>query len=71
MGSSTRGAIAFMECSKAVALMNGRTYVTPDDIKELRHSILRHRISLNFAAVADNISINKIIDAIFDSVKTP
>jgi len=71
MGSSTRGGIAFMECSKAVALMNGRNYVTPDDIKELRYSVLRHRIALTFSAVADNITVEKIIDAIFNAVKTP
>jgi len=71
LGSSTRGTIAFMECSKAVALLNGRTYVTPDDVKSLRYSILRHRISLNFSAFADNITVEEIIDAIVGAIKTP
>lgn len=71
MGSSTRGTIAFMECSKALALIHGRNHVIPDDIKELRYSILRHRISLNFSAVADNVSVEQIIDAIFGAVPTP
>lgn len=71
MGSSTRGCIAFMECSKALALMKGRNYVTPDDIKELRYGILRHRVSLNFSAIADNVTVERVIDAIFDSVRTP
>lgn len=71
LGSSTRGAIAFMQCSKALALINGRTHVIPEDIKELRYSVLRHRISLNFSAIADNISIEQIIDAIFGAVPTP
>lgn len=71
LGSSTRGAIAFMQCAKALALINGRTHVIPEDIKELRYSVLRHRISLNFSAVADNVSVEQIIDAIFGAVPTP
>ena len=71
LGSSPRGTIAFMQCSKALALMKGRTYVTPDDIKELRYSVLRHRISLNFSAVADDVTVESIIDAIVGAVPTP
>lgn len=71
MGSSTRGAIAFMECSKALALIKGRTNVIPDDVKELSHSILRHRLSLNFSAVADNIQVEQIIDALIGAIQTP
>ena len=71
LGASPRGAIAFMEVSKAVALINGRNYVTPDDVKFIRHSVLRHRISLNFAAMADNVSVETIIDAIIGAIKTP
>lgn len=71
LGSSTRGTIAFMQCSKALALINNRTHVIPEDIKELRYSILRHRISLNFSAIADNITVEQIIDAIFGAVPTP
>jgi len=71
LGSSPRGTIAFMQVAKAVALMNGRSYVTPDDVKLLRHSVLRHRITLNFAAVADDVRVETIIDAIIESVKTP
>lgn len=71
LGASTRGSIAFMKCSKALALLNGRTHVIPEDIKALRYSVLRHRISLNFAAVADNVSVEQIIDAIFGAVQTP
>ena len=71
LGSSTRGCIALMEVSKAVALINGRSYVTPDDVKTLIHSVLRHRISLNFAAVADGITSEHIIDKIVGAVPTP
>ena len=71
LGSSPRGTIAFMEVSKAIALMSGRTYVIPDDVKLLRHSVLRHRISLNYAAIADEVSVESIIDAIIGAIKTP
>ena len=71
MGASTRGAIALMEVSKAMAVMCCRNYVTPDDVKSLMHSVLRHRITLNYAAVADNISEETIIDAILGAIQTP
>mgnify|MGYP003293239956 CR=1 FL=1 len=71
MGSSTRAAIAFMEVAKAVALVNGRDYCTPDDVKSMRYSVLRHRIMMNFAAVADGVAEETIIDAIIGAVKTP
>ena len=71
MGASTRAAIAFMETAKAVALINGRRYCVPDDVKALRYSFLRHRIMLTFAAVADDIKVEQIIDAIVGAVKTP
>lgn len=70
-GASTRATIAFMEASKALALINGRTYVTPDDIKALSHSILRHRITLSFEAIADEVQVETIIDAIINSIKVP
>ena len=60
-----------MEASKALALINGRTYVTPDDIKSLSYSILRHRITLNFEAIADEVQVETIIDAIIASIKAP
>lgn len=70
-GASTRASIAFMEASKALALINGRSYVTPDDIKALSYSILRHRITLSFEAIADDVKVETIIDAIIASIKAP
>lgn len=71
LGASTRGAIALMDVSKAIALMSGRDYVVPDDVKALVHSVLRHRITLNYAAVADNVTEEAIIDAIVGAIQTP
>lgn len=71
MGASTRASISFMECSKANALMNGRNYVTPDDIKEIAIRILRHRITLSFAAEANGIKVEDIINEIMRKIPTP
>jgi len=71
MGASTRAAITFMEVAKAVALLRGRDYCTPDDVKAMRYAILRHRLMLNFAAVADEVKPETIIDAIIGAVKAP
>ncbi|MDE5779537.1 MAG: MoxR family ATPase [Lachnospiraceae bacterium] len=71
LGASTRGSIALMEVSKAVALVRGRNYVIPEDVRALIHSVLRHRISLNYAAVADGISEEQVLDAIVGAIPTP
>ncbi|WP_029232418.1 AAA family ATPase [Butyrivibrio sp. VCB2006] len=71
IGCSPRASIAFLKMAKAVALIQGRTYVIPDDVKAVSHQVLRHRIGLNYSAVADNVSIEQVIDGIVGSVKTP
>ncbi len=71
MGASTRAAIAFMEVAKAVALINGRKHCIPDDVKAMRYSVLRHRLVLNYAATADGIREENIIDEILGAVQTP
>lgn len=71
LGASPRASIAFMRIAKAVALIYGRTYVTPDDVKLLRYQVLRHRIELNYSAVADNVSVETIIDQIVNTIQAP
>jgi MoxR-like ATPase len=70
-GASPRGSITLMQVGRALALMKGRDYVTPDDIKTMRYSALRHRVILNFEAMADNVHSEAIIDAIFATVLAP
>jgi MoxR-like ATPase len=70
-GASPRGSITLLQVARALALINGRDYVTPDDIKMLRYSALRHRIILNFEAVADNVHQEAVIDAIYAAVPAP
>ncbi len=71
MGASPRASIAFLRTAKATALLNGRTYVVPDDVKQMARSVLRHRIALNYSAIADKVSVEMIVDAIINTVKVP
>ena len=70
-GVSPRGGIALMKIAQALALIDGRAYVTPDDVKQLRYGALRHRIILNYEAAADEVHPEAIIDAIFAKIQTP
>ncbi len=71
IGSSPRGSIAFFQAARAMAVVQGRHYVIPEDIRELRHAVLRHRIHLSFEALADRVQSESIIDAVFRAVATP
>ncbi|MBP5647702.1 MoxR family ATPase [Candidatus Saccharibacteria bacterium] len=70
-GVSPRGAIALLRVAQVLALLHNRNYVTPDDVKELRYPVLRHRIMLNFEAAADEVHSEAIIDAIFSKIIAP
>lgn len=70
-GASPRASIAFLQASRALALIKGRTHVIPEDIRELRYLVLRHRVLLTFEAEADGVRSEELIDAIFAAVPTP
>jgi len=70
-GTSPRSTIALYIASKAYALLNGRSFVTPMHVKSVAHNILRHRILLNYEGQADEISTDKIIDEILRRVPVP
>ncbi len=71
MGASPRASIAFLKTAKAAAIINGRSYVIPEDIKSMAHLVLRHRISLDYSAMIDNVSVETIIDNIISKLPTP
>ncbi len=70
-GASPRGVIYIFIAAKAEALIRGRNFVIPEDIKKVALDILRHRIILNYEAQAENISSDYIIAKILDSIKSP
>ena len=69
LGASPRAGQAFISCGKVKALIKGRYNVAYEDIDELATMILRHRIKLNFEAVADRISPDTIIEEIIKEVR--
>jgi len=70
-GASPRGTINLTLASKALAFLKGRAFVTPQDIKDLAHDILRHRILLSYEAEAEGITSETIIDGILAKLPVP
>ena len=70
-GASPRASIYLTQAAKAWAFLDGRGYVTPEDIKELGPDVLRHRIILSYEAEAENITTEDIIQKVFATVEVP
>ncbi|RDJ32257.1 MAG: MoxR family ATPase [Crenarchaeota archaeon] len=70
-GASPRASIWLMRAAKANALLNGRGFVIPEDVKEVAHEVLRHRVILTFEAEANGINTDKIIDFVLEKITTP
>ena len=68
-GASPRASINLSLASKANAFLSNRDYVMPDDVKEIAHDVLNHRIILNYEAEAEGIMPNMIINKILDKVE--
>ena len=67
-GGSPRASISLFIASKAKALMNGRTYVVPQDVRDVIYPILRHRLILNYKAEAEGITTDDVIKEILKVV---
>ena len=70
-GASPRASIYLMIGAKAHALLRGRGYVLPDDVKAVAHDVLRHRILLTYLAEAEEIVVDSVIDEIIRIVPIP
>jgi len=70
-GSSPRGSINLAIAAKAVAFLNKRGYVVPEDVKSICVDVLRHRIGLTYEAEAENITPINVIEKILEKVNTP
>lgn len=70
-GSSPRGTINLTEAARALALMRGRRYVLSDDMTDLVHDVLRHRLVLSYEALSDGISADAILSKIMAKVSAP
>ncbi|MEC7548363.1 MAG: AAA family ATPase [Thalassolituus sp.] len=67
-GASPRGTIALDRCARAYAWLQGRDYVSPDDIRAVAHDVLRHRILLSFEAEASGLTSDKVISELLNRV---
>lgn len=70
-GASPRATLAMNLAARGNALLHGRAYATPQDVKEIVHDVLRHRILLTYEAEAENITSDKVIDKILSEVPVP
>ncbi len=61
-GASPRGTISLDRCARAHAWINGRDFVSPDDVQSVASDVLRHRLILSFEAEANGISTDDVID---------
>jgi MoxR-like ATPase len=70
-GASPRATIYLAQAAKAVAFLDGRGYVTPDDVKTIAKDVLRHRIIVTYEAEAEELTTDAIIERILQGVAVP
>ena len=70
-GASPRASISLILASKAYAFLNGRGFVTPEDVKSVAPDILRHRVIISYEAEAENIGSEDILKSILGAIEVP
>jgi MoxR-like ATPase len=70
-GSSPRGTIALDQCARTLAWLDGRDFVTPEDVQSIAHDVFRHRLILSFDAEAQGVSADDVIDILLSQVAVP
>ena len=70
-GASPRATIALERCARAKAWLAGRDFVTPDDVQAVFHNVLRHRLILTYAAEAEGVSSDDVLNEILRLVPVP
>jgi MoxR-like ATPase len=71
LGASPRGSVALLKMAQASALLDGRAYVVPDDVKELATSVLRHRISVAPELELEGITADTALRGIIEKIEAP
>lgn len=69
LGASPRASIALIRMAKAMAVMNGREYVVPEDVKEVYYDVFAHRVKLDTKAKAEGLTVVEVLMQVFDGVK--
>ena len=70
-GASVRASLALVKTAKAHALLAGRSYISPHDVKSVAHEVLRHRILLTYEAEAQAKTADDLIDVILENIEVP
>lgn len=70
-GASPRAGIYLTKAAKANAMMHGRAFVMPEDIRNVAYEVLRHRISISYEAQAENINSDMIIEELLSNINVP
>ncbi|HLJ59838.1 MAG TPA: AAA family ATPase [bacterium] len=70
-GASPRGSLNLVVGAKAIALLRGREYAMPEDVRDLAPEVLRHRILLSYEALAQDITADHLLQRVLDAVPTP
>ncbi len=70
-GSSPRGPIGLVQAGRALALLRGRSYIAPADIRDLAPDVLRHRLVLSYDALSDGVTVDSLLQRILDAVPGP
>jgi MoxR-like ATPase len=71
VGASPRASISLEKAARAQAILEGRSYVTPQDVKDVGLDVLRHRIIRSYEAEADNVTADSIVQRVFAHVQVP
>ena len=71
IGASPRATLYLNLAARANAMLHGRAYATPQDVKEIAHDVLRHRLILTYEAEAEEVTSEKIIDLILATIPVP
>ena len=70
-GASVRGSLNLIKVAKAHAVVAGRTYISPHDVKTVAHDVLRHRVMVTYEAEAEGKTADNVIDVILNNVEVP
>ena len=70
-GASPRATIFLTRGAQGQAFLEGRGYVTPQDVKSIGYDVLRHRVSVTYEAEAEDITAEQLLKRIFDHLKVP
>jgi MoxR-like ATPase len=71
MGASSRAAVHLLQAAKVRALMSGRGFITPDDVKRICRPVLRHRLTLQPDAYVEGFTTDDILNTVLERVEVP